>query len=69
VRLSAPVPRMSWLLPARLLLFAGVVALLPFAALVRRLTLTPCPVVEAFITALSVIALIWLAWVALWLIE
>jgi hypothetical protein len=32
---------MSWTLPTPLLLFAGVVALLPLAALVRRPTSTP----------------------------
>ena len=60
---------MSWILPTPLLLFAGVVALLPLAALVRRPTSAPRLVAEAFVTALAVIALVWLAWVALWLIE
>ena len=60
---------MSWLLPTPLLLFAGVVALAPLAALVRRQTSAPRLVAEAFITALAVIALAWLAWVALWLLE
>jgi hypothetical protein len=52
-----------------LLPFAGVVALLPLAALVRRPTSAPRLVAEAFVAALAVIALVWLAWVALWLIE
>jgi hypothetical protein len=46
-----------------------VVALLPLAALVRRPTSAPRLVVEAFITAFAVIALVWLAWVALWLLQ
>jgi hypothetical protein len=62
-------PRMSWILPTPLLLFAGVVALLPLAALVRRPTSTPRLVAEAFLTALAVIGVFWLAWVALWLLE
>ncbi len=60
---------MSWNRPLLLLLFAGVVALLPLAALVRRPTSAPRLVAEAFVTALAVIALVWLAWVAVWLIE
>jgi hypothetical protein len=60
---------MSWLLPTPLLLFAGVVALLPVAALVRRPTSAPRLVAEAFVTTLAVIALVWGAWVALWLVE
>jgi hypothetical protein len=60
--------RMSWTLPTPLLLFAGAIALLPPAAIVRRLTSTP-RLVQTFLTALAIIALVWLAWVALWLIE
>jgi hypothetical protein len=60
---------MSWLLPVPLLLFAGAVALLPLAAMVRRPTSAPRLVVEAFITALAVIAAVWASWVLLWLIE
>jgi len=52
-----------------MLLFAGVMALLPLAALGRRPTSAPRLVAEVFITALAVIGLVWLAWVALWLIE
>ena len=48
---------------------AAVVALLPLAALVRRPTSAPRLVAEAFVTTLAVIALVWLAWVALWLLE
>jgi hypothetical protein len=50
---------MSWLLPVPLLLFAGVGALLPLAALVRRPTSAPRLVVEAIITALAAMALVW----------
>ena len=60
---------MNWTLPTTLLPFAGVVALLPLAALVRRPTSAPRLVAEAFVTTLAVTALVWLAWVALWLIE
>jgi len=59
----------SWILLTSLLLFAGVVALLPLAALVRRPTSPPRLVAEAFVTALAVIALVLLVWVAFWLIE
>jgi hypothetical protein len=45
------------------------VAVMLLAALVRRPTSPPRLVAEAFVTALTVIALVWLAWVALWLIE
>ena len=48
---------------------AVAVSILPLAALVRRPTSAPRPVAEAFITALAIIALVWLAWVALWLLE
>ena len=48
---------------------AGVGAFLPLAVLVRRLTSAPRLMVEAFVTTLAVIALVWLAWVALWLVE
>ena len=61
--------RVSWTLPGPLLLFAGLVALVPLASVVRRLTAAPRLLAEAFITALAVIAFVWLAWVALWLIE
>jgi hypothetical protein len=56
---------MSWTLPVPLLLFAGTMALLPLAALVRWPTSAPRLVAEAFVTALADIALVWLAWVAL----
>jgi hypothetical protein len=59
----------SWTLPVPLLLFAGVVALLPLAAVVRRPTSTPRLLVEAFAVTVAVIALVWLAWVVLWLLE
>jgi hypothetical protein len=60
---------MSWILPMPLLLIAGVVALWPLVAVVRRPTSAPRLLVEAFGTTLAVIALVWLGWVALWLIE
>ena len=44
-------------------------ALLPLAALVRRPTSAPRLMAEAFVTALAVIGAVWLAWVALWLVE
>jgi hypothetical protein len=60
---------MYWVLPTPLLLFASVVALLPLMVVVRRAISTPRVMAEAFLTALAVIALVWPAWVALWLIE
>jgi len=45
------------------------VALLPLAALVRRPTSAPRLVMEVFVTTLAVIALVWLAWGAVWLLE
>ena len=60
---------MSWVLPVTLLLFAGVVALLPLARLLRRPVSGPRLLVEAFVTALAVVAVVWLAWIALWLVE
>jgi hypothetical protein len=61
--------RTSWILPTPLLLFAGVLALLPLAALVRRPTSAPRLMVEAFAVTLAVNAAVWLGWLALWLIE
>ena len=58
----------SWILPVSLLLFVSVVALSPGASLARRPTSAPRLLVEAFVTALAVIALVWLAWVARWLV-
>jgi hypothetical protein len=49
---------MNWILPVPLLLFAGVVALVPLVAIVRRPTPTPRLVAGAFITALTVTALV-----------
>jgi hypothetical protein len=60
---------MSWVLPLPLLLLAGAVALLPLVALVRRLTSAPRLVVGALVATLAVIALVWAAWLLLWLIE
>jgi hypothetical protein len=59
----------SWILPVPLVLFAGVVALLPLAALLRGPVSLPRLVVGVFVTALAVIALVWLGWAALWPIE
>ena len=60
---------MSWLLPTPLLLFAGAVALWPLMAIVRRPTSTPRLLAEAFVTTLAIIGFVWLAWLALWLLE
>ena len=60
---------MNWTLPTPGLLVAGVVSLMPLAHLGRRSASLPRPVVEAFVTTGAVIALVWLAWVTLWLIE
>jgi hypothetical protein len=62
--------RMSWLLPLPLLLlFAGIVALLPLTEIVRRPTSAQRLVVEVFVVTLAVITAVWAAWVLLWLIE
>ena len=58
---------MSWTLPLPLLLFAGVVALLPLVVIVQRPTSTPRLMCAAFVTALAVIGAFWLAWAARWL--
>jgi hypothetical protein len=60
---------MSWILPVPLLAFAGVVALLPLAAVVRRATSVPRLIVEAFPVTVVVIALVWAGWLLLWLLE
>jgi hypothetical protein len=60
---------MSWILPTPLLLFAGVVAPLPLASLVRRPTSAPRLMVEVFAVTLAVMAAAWAGWLALWLIE
>jgi len=60
---------MSWILPIPLLLFAGVVALWPLAALVRRPTSRARLIVEAFGTTLAVIGFVWLARITLWVLE
>ena len=52
-----------------LLLFVGVVALRPLARLLRRPVSGLRLMVEAFVTALAVIGLVWLGWIALWLLE
>jgi hypothetical protein len=60
---------MSWTLPTSLLLVAGDVALWPLAAVVRRPTSPLRFVAKAFGTMLAVVALVQLAWIALWLLE
>jgi hypothetical protein len=59
---------MSWLRPIPLLI-AGLTALVPRVSWVRRPVPPSRVAVETFITALAIIALIWLGWVALWLLE
>ena len=60
---------MSWGLPTPLLLFAGAAASVPLAFLLRRPASLPRLVRKAFNIALEVIAVVWLGWVAPWLIE
>jgi hypothetical protein len=60
---------MSWTLPTPLLLFAGVVALWPLAAVLRWPTSAPQLMVETFVVTLAVIAAVWLGWIALWVLE
>jgi hypothetical protein len=60
---------MNWTLPVPLLLFAGVVALLPLAALVRRSTSVSRLVAEVFAVTLAVLFAVWAARILLWLIE
>jgi hypothetical protein len=60
---------MPWLLPDPLLLIAGVASLLLLPSLIRRPVSTPRLAAETFGATLGVIALFWLGWVALWLVE
>ena len=60
---------MSWLLPLPLLLFAGVVALVPMASLLRRPVSGPRLMEEAFGVTLAMIAAFWLRWLLLRWIE
>ena len=69
MRLSNTLRRRSWLLPTPLLIVAGVVAVVPLAFLLRRPVSLPRLIVEAFAVTLAVIALVWLGWVTLWLLE
>jgi hypothetical protein len=62
-------PCLHELEPVPLLAFAGVVALVPLAALVRRPTSALRLLVESFLTTGAVITVFWLAWVAYWLLE
>jgi hypothetical protein len=57
---------MSWILPTPLLLFAGIVALLPLLGVVRQPTSAPRLVVNAFGATPAVIGLGWLGWITLW---
>jgi hypothetical protein len=50
---------MSWILPTPLLLFAGVVALLPLASLVRHPVSLPRLMAGTFGSTLAVIAAVW----------
>jgi len=56
---------MNWILSLPLLLFAGVVALMPLVALVRRPTSAPRLIAEASSTTLAIIALVWSAGIVL----
>jgi hypothetical protein len=47
----------------------GLTALVPRVSWVRRPVPLSRVVVETVITALAIIALVWLGWVALWLLE
>lgn len=58
----------SWIRPAPLLV-AGVIAVWPLVRIVHRPMSPPRPLVKAFVTILTVVALGWLAGVVLWLIE
>jgi hypothetical protein len=60
---------MNWTLPTPLLLFAGDVALWPLASAVRRPVSLHGLVAEVFAATLAIIALVWLGWIMLWLIE
>jgi hypothetical protein len=58
----------SWILPVPLL-FAGAVALLPLASLVRRPRSAPRLIVEVFAVTVAVIAAAWAGWLGLRLLE
>jgi hypothetical protein len=60
---------MNWIPPTPLLLFAGAVALLPLATVLRRPTSSPRLMVEVFAVTLAVIAAVWAGWLALWLLK
>jgi hypothetical protein len=67
--LTGIVQAMNWFLPTPLLTVAGVVTLLSHALLQRRQVSLPRFVAEVLTITLGVIALVWLAWVVLWLLE
>ena len=60
---------MRRILPVALLLFAGVVSLMPLLEIVRRPTSTPRLIVEALAATITVIAMVWAGGALLWLIE
>jgi hypothetical protein len=60
---------MTWILQTPMLLVAGGAAVLILPTLLRRPVSTPRLVVETFGTTLGVFAVVWLGWVALWLLE
>jgi hypothetical protein len=62
-------PAVSWLLPTPMLLFAGVVALIFVPVLSRRPVSQARLAVEAFACAHLSVAVVWAAWIILWLIE
>ena len=60
---------MTWILPPPLLLVAASAALLPLSRLLRRPASPLRLVAETFATTFAIIAVVWLVWVALWLLE
>lgn len=61
--------RMSCLLPAPLLLVAGAAALFLVPQLVRRPVSVARLAIEVFGIPAAAVALVWLAWLVLWMIE
>jgi hypothetical protein len=60
---------MNWLLSPPMPLCAGVAALWPLAAVVCRPTSAPRLIAKAVLTIRAVIALVWSAGIALWVLE
>jgi hypothetical protein len=69
LRTSHSFMSMSWVLPTLLLLFAGAAVLRPLASAARRPNSPLRLVAVLFGTTLAVIGLIWLGWMALWVLE